>query len=109
MESFQAQLKTLKNDNKKSRSFLEKELPKLKSPNKQFPAFSSAVEVKYEAGRGRFGVATRDVRLGEMICVETPPVAFLHSSSSLSCSLCFTHCPAPLPSPYTTEVVFCSR
>ena len=48
----------------------------------QIPAFSSSVEIRYEAGRGRFGVATRDIPVGELVCVETPPVFFLHEETS---------------------------
>ena len=40
-------------------------LPKIANHSKQFPAFSDAIELKYEAGRGRFGVASRDIKLGK--------------------------------------------
>ena len=40
-------------------------LPKISNPNKKFPAFSDAIELKFEAGRGRFGVASRDIKLGK--------------------------------------------
>ena len=40
-------------------------LPRITTPNKQFPAFSDAIELKHEAGRGRFGVASRDIKLGK--------------------------------------------
>ena len=39
-------------------------LPKITSPNEQFPAFSDAIQLKSEPGRGRFGVASRDIKLG---------------------------------------------
>ena len=42
-------------------------LPKITNPNKQFPAFSDSVELKYEAERGRFGVASRDIQLGKKL------------------------------------------
>ena len=40
-------------------------VPRIANPNKQFPAFSDAIELKYEEGRGRFGVASRDIKLGK--------------------------------------------
>ena len=40
-------------------------LPRIANPNKQLPAFSEVIELKYEAGRGRFGVASRDIKLGK--------------------------------------------
>ena len=46
-------------------------LPKLLKKNKQFPAFSDAIEVKYEGERGRFGVASRDIRLGKKLVTFT--------------------------------------
>ena len=105
IESFHKELSNLKNT--KTKSPLDQ--PELKSPNKHFPAFSSAVQVKYEAGRGRFGVAGRSVRLGELLCVETPAVSVLHPDCGLSCTGCFRQTEAPLPSPFTSKVVFCSR
>ena len=42
------------------------DLPTLKCPNKDFPAFSDAVEVRYDVDRGRYGVAARDIALGSM-------------------------------------------
>ena len=40
-------------------------LPRITTANKQFPAFSDAIELKHEAGEGRFGVASRDIKLGK--------------------------------------------
>eukprot|EP00092_Neocalanus_flemingeri_P100883 GFUD01128895.1.p1 GENE.GFUD01128895.1~~GFUD01128895.1.p1 ORF type:complete len:670 (+),score=162.71 GFUD01128895.1:141-2150(+) len=85
-------------------------LPKISNPNKQFPAFSDAIKLKSESGRGRFGVASRDIKLGELLCVEKPPVFFLHEETSgVNCSNCFRESIAPLPSPTCTQTVFCSR
>jgi len=85
-------------------------LPKITSPNEQFPAFSDAIQLKSEPGRGRFGVASRDIKLGEVLCVEKPPVFFLHEETSgVNCSNCFQESLAPLPSPTCTQTVFCSR
>ena len=50
----------------------EVEVPSIQDPNRQFPAFSRCVSLKYSAERGRFGVAARDIRLGELLCEETP-------------------------------------
>ena len=51
-------------------------LPRITTPNKQFHAFSDAIELKHEAGRGRFGVASRDIRLGK-IFVQSANTTFL--------------------------------
>jgi len=85
-------------------------LPRITNPNPLFPAFSEAVEIRSEVGRGRFGMTTRDVKMGELLCVETPPVFFLHEETSgVNCSHCFMESTAPLPSPTCTQIVFCSR
>jgi len=102
---------TLNQDNVRDKSKRKNTKIKLeiKDKNPRFPAFSSAVEIRYEAGRGRFGVASRDIPLGELICVEDPPCAFLHEETTgLNCSHCFRISAAPLPSPLCTQNVFCS-
>ena len=54
-------------------------------------------------------MAARDVKLGELLGVETPALSFLHQDSGLACTHCFAVCPAPLPSPFSSKSVFCSR
>ena len=105
IEKLSGELTNLKNSQTKP----EPELPRIKEPNQQFPAFSRSVSLKYEEGRGRFGVAARDVVLGELLCVERPALSFLHPEPGLACSHCFTASPAPLPSPFSANTVFCSR
>jgi len=86
------------------------DLPKIARTNPRFPAFSDAIDLKTESGRGRFGVTTRPVALGELLAVERPPVFFLHEETSgINCSHCFRESAAPLPSPTCTQTVFCSR
>lgn len=52
------------------------------SPNLEYPSLSSAIEVKYEANRGRFGVANRDILVGEVMVYESPVDAKLKKSFS---------------------------
>ena len=86
------------------------ELPSVARVNPRFPAFSDAIDLRIEPGRGRFGVTTRAVPLGELLAVERPPVFFLHEETSgINCSHCFRETLAPLPSPTCTQTVFCSR
>ena len=98
-------MSNLRNNQTKS----ELEVPRIKDPNAQFPAFSRSVSLKYEADRGRFGVAGRDIVLGELLCVETPALSHLHPEPGPACTHCFTTSPAPLPSPFSANQVFCSR
>ena len=106
------------------------DLPKIARTNPRFPAFSDAIDLKTESGRGRFGVTTRPVALGELLAVsstcivtsfkivlavcltnvfqvERPPVFFLHEETSgINCSHCFRESAAPLPSPTCTQVAW---
>ena len=76
----------------------EVKLPKVSSSNKHFPgrnfvihksscklcftlAFSSSVEIKFEEKRGRYGVASRNIKLGEVLCVETPSIFYIMPDS----------------------------
>nr|XP_040572218.1 SET and MYND domain-containing protein 4-like isoform X2 [Lepeophtheirus salmonis] len=45
------------------------------TPNTNFPGLSNAVNIVYEDTKGRFGVATRDIQVGEYIGVEEPVVS----------------------------------
>ena len=72
-------------------------------------AFSDSVDIKYEESRGRYGIATRNIKLGEILCVETPTVFSLHQDTENCCYHCFKVPLAPQPSPYTSKIRFCSR
>ena len=84
-------------------------MPVIAKCNKNFPAFSDSVTIKYGKGVGRYGVAARDIKLGDILCVETPPFFHLHQDIEDHCSNCMKTCIAPLPSPHTSTLVFCSR
>ena len=51
------------------------ELPSLPHRNQAFPALADCLNFRHELGRGRFAVATRDIEVGEFICVEKPLVS----------------------------------
>ena len=53
-------------------------LPKIKDTNLLYPEFSKAVVIKDAGGDvGRHGIATRDIKPGEIIAVEKPHCSFL--------------------------------
>jgi hypothetical protein len=83
-------------------------LPVLAEPHPNFPTFSSCVAVRYEKGRGRFCVASRNVEVGELIAVETPHVAMLDKAEARSlCWHCFRSLLAPVPCSKCSGVLFC--
>ena len=53
------------------------EIPKLEEQHPQLEALSSAVTIKYDHIRGRFGEANRDIPVGSLILVEKPFVSCL--------------------------------
>ena len=58
--------------------------------NEFFESAHSAIEIRYEEGRGRFAVAARDVSVGEFICVENPIVShMLPDFMGSNCTHCF--------------------
>jgi len=66
------------------------EVPQIpvKARNKSFPALSDGVKIKFDNSRGRYGVATRDIKLGEILLVETPPVFYVNPYCQDKCSHC---------------------
>lgn len=60
------------------------------SSNERFPGASDAFDVRYHQDRGRYGVASRDVAVGEVLLVETPYVSVLSADAyELRCYNCF--------------------
>ena len=99
-----------------------REEPQLPGENPKFPNFSDAVRIKYEEGRGRFAVAGRDIKAGELIARERPFVSLLdrehtksHCWHCLTCtkvghrSLCCTGTWSPLPSTVLHCIVLLCR
>lgn len=41
------------------------------SPNPAYPSLSSAITIEYEKDRGRFGIANRDIKVGETMVYES--------------------------------------
>ena len=52
-------------------------IPKLEEQHPQLEALSSAVTIKYDPVRGRFGEANRDIPVGGLVLVEKPFVSCL--------------------------------
>jgi len=85
------------------------ELPDLPATNKLFPAMNEAVTFKYEANRGRFAVASRDITVGEVVAVEKAIVShMLPEYMGKNCTHCFNIMKAPYPCFTCTKVMFCS-
>ena len=57
--------------------------------NPLYPTFSNAVKIEYEEGRGRFAVAKRAVRVGELLAREVAAVAMIEERRATSHCWCF--------------------
>merc|ERR1712079_141800 len=72
----------------------------LAAPHPGFPQLSEAVTIRYAASRGRYAVAARDIRVGELIAVEEAFVAVLDREQRLTnCWHCLLCAQRPLPCP----------
>jgi len=74
--------------------------------SERFPGASDAFDVRYAAERGRYGVASRDVAVGEVLLVEAPYVSVLSADAfQLRCYNCFRSVDdVPLPCHTCTRV-----
>ena len=64
-----------------------------------FESAHSAVEIRYEEGRGRFAVASKDIQLGTTLFREKPLTATLNPEKfGTNCQHCFNvrHLPKSL-------------
>ena len=81
------------------------ELPDIPNRNKLYPVMSDAVNFKYEEGRGRYAVATKDITVGEVVTVEKAIVShMLPEYMGKNCSHCFKTMKAPMPCNFCTKV-----
>ena len=84
---------------------------KLDSLNSDYPAFSSSVAIRQTEVQGRFAVATKDLKPGDLFAVDKPSISYL--DKEFVKSNCW-HCLAiaklnPLPCSQCSGVVFCSQ
>ena len=79
------------------------------TPNPLFPQLSDAVQIKFARNRGRYAVAARDIKIGELVAVEKAFVSFLDKEQRLTnCWHCMACTQAPIPCLHCSGVVFCS-
>jgi len=92
----------IKADNEKSIIF---------SPNTAYPSLSSAISIKYEKDRGRFGIASRDINVGETLVYESPTGAKVKKDLEKDhCGNCLRMCEGyQIPCTRCIESRFCSE
>ena len=88
----------------------EKTKLSFKEENLKFPSFSDAVQIKFGEGRGRYGVASREIKVGELIAIEKPYVSLIDKEFSKNhCWNCLLCTKSPIPCERCSGVVYCSR
>ena len=81
------------------------DLPDIPNRNKLYPVMSDAVNFKYEEGRGRFAVASKDITVGDVVAVEKAIVShMLPEYMGKNCHHCFKTMKAPMPCNVSTKV-----
>ena len=61
-------------------------------PHPQYPSLSSAIQIRYETERGRFGIARRDIKAGETLVFENPTGAVIKRTYQKDhCIHCFKY------------------
>ncbi|CAL4082007.1 unnamed protein product [Meganyctiphanes norvegica] len=87
-------------------------IPKLTENHSTILSVSSALRLQYTPEQGRFFVADRDIKPGELILVEKAPFSCLHLQKDIldcHCCVCLTKCNNPLPCHSCCMVMFCSE
>ena len=86
-------------------------LPKVSDgPNATHASLTAACKVAFSAEKGRYVVANRDIRPGEVILVEKPYASVLHAEQENSmCHHCLMSCIAPVPCQHCPMARYCSR
>ncbi|KAF4522411.1 hypothetical protein B566_EDAN007661, partial [Ephemera danica] len=87
------------------------ETPELSyGPNSETPCASSAVRIEYSEQQGRHLVATRDIKIGDILVLEENIAVTLGEEHKFShCSHCHKLCRSLLPCRNCVWVMFCSK
>lgn len=77
--------------------------------NSEVPCARSNVKLEYKEDRGRFLVASEDIKPGEILIIETPYSSILLPEYyGTHCQSCFIRILAPIPCWFCCKVRFCS-
>ncbi|CAL4067727.1 unnamed protein product, partial [Meganyctiphanes norvegica] len=93
-------------------SYQSPDPPKLIECNPSIPNFSHALDLKFSPEKGRYAVATKDIKPGEVVLVEASHVSCPNSDMEnlqTHCCYCLKRCHAPVPCLNCDKVVFCNE
>lgn len=91
--------------------FEQTEIPKVKSPHKEYPCASDAIDVQYSRNFGRHIVAKRDIEIGELLVVENPYFRYPDTGDDryMQCSHCATFMGLGIPCEHCVNCVYCTE
>lgn len=76
--------------------------------NPEIQCASSALKLEYSEEKGRYLVATRNIRPGDVLIVEQPYASvLLPDSYATHCYYCLRRCLSPVPCLHCSEAMFC--
>ncbi|XP_063859177.1 SET and MYND domain-containing protein 4-like [Scylla paramamosain] len=87
-------------------SFENPSPPKLAKCNPTIPSLSRSVDLAFSSTQGRYLVANKDIKPGDVIAVEDAYSKVVHLDSSLHnhCTECLARCLTPLPCPICSKI-----
>ncbi|KAK7072872.1 hypothetical protein SK128_011166 [Halocaridina rubra] len=84
--------------------------PRISESNPAIPSLSNSVKMAVSSSVGRYLVAQREIKPGEVLAVEEIYCkSMTHQYLQTHCNTCFIRCLIPLPCPTCSEIVFCSN
>lgn len=96
---------------KKNECIVDEEclVPIITNQSKEYPCASDAVDVKFSNAMGRYVVATRDIKVGEVLVVEKPYYQYLYDENRYThCSYCMGPALAGIPCDECVNFIYCS-
>lgn len=86
------------------------EVPKISSKSKKFPCASDALDVEYTELGTKKVVASRDIKVGEVLVVEKPYMTFQRENYFYThCSYCGLSFFTGIPCDHCVNAIFCSQ
>ncbi|XP_026809754.1 SET and MYND domain-containing protein 4-like [Rhopalosiphum maidis] len=102
--------KLLKETNKKETNNELNIIKLLGGPNKNIPALSKFVKMKYSESMGRCLVVSSDINPGDVLAIEKPYAGVLRRESyEHNCQNCFKRCLSGIPCLKCTLVIYCNE
>lgn len=78
--------------------------------SRRYSSASEALNIRYNPENGRYGVATKDIAIGDVVLVECPYVSVLNTELlAVRCFHCFRSISVPIPCFRCTRARYCSE